>query len=155
MEQTGGMVTKMKIFLIGLVMVLIPSAVFALAYPLSQDVQRISPERCPLDVTPITNLQGASGNGGPPVAVSTHAEVISGLGTRQSYTFISDGDFCANYGSTLNGAPATEPVGAAPCTDGVLFKANTLYVEYVFPGNRMDAACVTGTCNISTTECDP
>jgi hypothetical protein len=124
--------------------------------PISNDVQRISPARCPVNTIPIVNAQGANGAGGPPVAVTSHAEIIAGLGSRQSYSFLSDADFCGNYGGvTSNSAPATEPIGGAPCVDGFLFKANTLYAEFVFPGNRLDAACVSGTCNINTMECDP
>jgi hypothetical protein len=139
-----------------LMFLLLPSVAFAIGYPVSSDVQRITPARCPIDDIPVINSHGAGGAGGAPIAVTTTAKVLSGLPNRQSYSFISDGDFCAEYGgSTADSAPTTEPVAAIPCTDGFLYKANILYAEYVFPGNRMDAACVSGTCNIYTVECNP
>jgi hypothetical protein len=133
-------------------LLLVAVSATAAPYPVNPNVQLISPARCPVGVVPVVNSQGT---GGAPLAVTTHAEVIPGNATRQAYSFLSDGDFCAEYGDQLNNAPTTEPVGASPCTAGTYYVSGVLYVEYVYPTDRMDAACVSGTCHIYTVECNP
>jgi hypothetical protein len=143
-----------QIITIGLVLcgLAICAQVWATPLPTSNDVQRVTPSRCPIDTIPVVNSQGTSGAA---VQITTHAIVVQGKPTRQIYGVISDADFCGEYGSANNAAPTTEPVGGSPCSAGILYKANIFYWQDVFPTNRFDGACASGTCNVYSVECVP
>jgi len=121
--------------------------------PTSNDVQRVTPSRCPADTIPVVNSQGTSGAA---VAVSTHAKIVAGKPTRVGYYFLSDADFCGEFGSMNDAAPVTLPVGGGPpCGAGFLYKANVMYWQDTWPANRFEGTCQTGTCNVYTVECVP
>ena len=123
-------------------------------YPITNQVQRIGAANCPTGVIPITNKLGTNE---APISVTTDAKIIIGNGSRLSYFFQSTADFCVAYGSANDVVPAAPPIGngSTSCTAGALLKANVPYAENNWPTNRLDAACVTGTCLISTIECNP
>jgi hypothetical protein len=123
--------------------------------PTTNEVQRVTPSRCPVGTTPVVNAQGAGADA--PMIVTTAVKMVKGNGTRQIYTFISDADFCLEYGTVADGAPAQAPTGGGAnlCANGAYYPAKVLFWEDVFPANRADVACATGTCHISTVECNP
>lgn len=130
------------------------SVVLAQPLPTSSTVLRITPSRCPTGVVPVVNANGVAG---APLALTTVTNILVGRASRQTYALLSDADLCVEYGGVTNNGPLTNPVGggASTCTAGFLIKGNTLVWEDVFPSNRIDGACATGTCHVYTVECTP